>query len=80
MTTKKKPVVDPTPFQVGDVVRHKASGGCYLILRTPVVNDVLEYNRETYYKYEAIEDGVISCRCISEMEDGRFEFVFHHTN
>lgn len=62
--------MEENKFSMGDHVYHRKTKTFYRIEETPDLLKLLEYNRESYYKYS---DGVFSyIRCKSEMEDGRF--------
>lgn len=62
-------------FAVGDVVKHEATGGLYVIVQTPdrlfnLANRVRP--PPPAYRYWAFKDGNEYVRNADEMEDGRF--------
>jgi hypothetical protein len=67
------PVTGTFKFRMGEEVRHKKSGGIYIITGLP--NEyVLEHSREPAYTY-LMKDGRTCVRSQTEMEDGRFVSV-----
>lgn len=67
--------MNPTKFQQGNVLRHVKTGGIYVVMETPRDNVQLEYCRESFYEYWAIDTNQFWLRKKSEMEDGRFELI-----
>jgi len=62
-------------FNLGNVIRHNKTGGIYVVSATPRPQALLEYCREPYYDYWAIDTNQFWIRRQSEIEDGRFSLI-----